>query len=223
MKIDIISDTICPWCLVGKRRLEAALAQRPDLDVEIYWHPFQLNPEMPDGGIGRPDYLQEKFGEPNYPSGMLDNLISAGKSVDFEFKFDTMSRVPNTVSSHRVIRWATEAGLQDELVEDLFHRYFIENEDIGDISVLSEAAGRAGMDADSIAERLQSDEDAEVVRTEDKYAREMGIRAVPTFIFDGKMALQGAQPPEAFLQLFKKLEESSAEPVAAVEEAGAAD
>ncbi|MEK9944427.1 MAG: DsbA family oxidoreductase [Alphaproteobacteria bacterium] len=219
MKIDIVSDTICPWCFVGKRRLEAALAEQPDLDVEIVWHPYQLNPTTPKEGVDRKDYLREKFGTETYPEQMLGALAEAGQSTGIEFKFNSMNRVPNTIDSHRVLHWARETGQQNALAEILFRRYFLDNEDIGDIETLTAAAVEAGMDADLVRERLSGDADDEAVRAEAQYASQMGISGVPTFIIDNKYAVQGAQTAEVFLQVFAKVAEDQAagdvEPAAA--------
>ncbi len=210
MKIDIVSDTICPWCFVGKRRLEAALAEQPDLDVEIVWHPYQLNPTTPKEGVDRKDYLREKFGTETYPEQMLGALAEAGQSTGIEFKFNSMNRVPNTIDSHRVLHWARETGQQNALAEILFRRYFLDNEDIGDIETLTAAAVEAGMDADLVRERLSGDADDEAVRAEAQYASQMGISGVPTFIIDNKYAVQGAQTAEVFLQVFAKVAEDQA-------------
>ena len=210
MKIDIVSDTICPWCFVGKRRLEAALAEQPDLDVEIVWHPYQLNPTTPKEGVDRKDYLREKFGTETYPEQMLGALGEAGQSTGIEFKFNSMNRVPNTIDSHRVLHWARETGQQNALAEILFRRYFIDNEDIGDSETLTAAAAETGMDADLVRERLSSDADDEAVRAEAQYASQMGISGVPTFIIDNKYAVQGAQTAEVFRQVFAKVAEDQA-------------
>ena len=210
MKIDIVSDTICPWCFVGKRRLEAALAEQLDLDVEIVWHPYQLNPTTPKEGVDRKDYLREKFGTETYPEQMLGALAEAGQSTGIEFKFNSMNRVPNTIDSHRVLHWARETGQQNALAEILFRRYFLDNEDIGDIETLTAAAVEAGMDADLVRERLSGDADDEAVRAEAQYASQMGISGVPTFIIDNKYAVQGAQTAEVFLQVFAKVAEDQA-------------
>ena len=210
MKIDIVSDTICPWCFVGKRRLEAALAEQPDLDVEIVWHPYQLNPTTPKEGVDRKDYLREKFGTETYPEQMLGALAEAGQSTGIEFKFNSMNRVPNTIDSHRALHWARETGQQNALAEILFRRYFLDNEDIGDIETLTAAAVEAGMDADLVRERLSGDADDEAVRAEAQYASQMGISGVPTFIIDNKYAVQGAQTAEVFLQVFAKVAEDQA-------------
>lgn len=207
MKIDIVSDTICPWCWVGKRRLEDALTSRPDLDVEVVWHPYQLNPATPKKGVDRKDYLREKFGTENYPEQILRALIEAGKTTDIDFQFNKMNRVPNTIDSHKVLRWAREFGHQDALAEILFRRYFIDYEDIGDVNTLAAATAEVGMDVDVIRARLSDNTDDETVRTEAQHASQIGISGVPTFIIDNKYAVQGAQTADVFLQVFLKADE----------------
>ncbi|WP_334129151.1 DsbA family oxidoreductase [Sneathiella sp.] len=205
MKIDIISDTVCPWCFIGKRKLEAALAARPDLAVEIAWHPFQLNPEVPEGGADRETFTARKFGSAERAKQIYDNVKIAGQAFDIDFKFDDIKRTPNTLNSHRLIRWAHTAGCQDEVVEILFRRYFLEGEDIGDAEVLVATAREAGMDADLVAELLAKDADKDLIRTEDSRVREMGISGVPFFIIDGRYALSGAQDPDVFHSVFDKI------------------
>lgn len=206
MQIDIISDIICPWCYIGKRRLETALAQRPDLDATVVWHPFQLNPDTPVEGLSREEYMRAKFGEKDYPKGFGDSIRAAGKSVDIDFGFERMARVPNTVRSHRLIHWAGQAGLQNEVVDILFRLYFLEERDIGDPEVLIEVAVAAGMDGDTVRAKLEGDDDDEMIRSQDEYVRRMGVSGVPTFIINRKYALQGAQEPETILQVFDKTE-----------------
>ena len=210
MKIDIVSDTICPWCWVGKRRLENALTSRPDLDVEIVWHPYQLNPATPKEGVDRKDYLREKFGTETYPEQMLSALVEAGEAIGIDFQFTEMNRVPNTIDSHKVLCWAREFGHQDALAEILFRRYFIDSEDIGDIDTLAAAAAEVGMDADLVRGQLSDNTDDESVRAEAQYASQMGISGVPTFIVDNKYAVQGAQTADVFLQIFLRADEDHA-------------
>lgn len=206
MKIDIISDTVCPWCLIGKRKLEAALEQRPDLDVDITWHPFQLHPDMPAEGADRKEFTAKKFGSPERAKELYENVANAGSFVGLDFKFSEISRAPNTLNSHRVIRWADGAGLQNEVVEILFRKFFMDGEDLGDVEVLVSAASEAGMDADLVRELLGTDRDMELISEEDTKAREMGVSGVPFFILDNKYALSGAQDSTAFLEVFKKIE-----------------
>ncbi|MFT6559588.1 DsbA family oxidoreductase [Sneathiella sp.] len=206
MKIDIVSDTVCPWCLIGKRKLEAALAERPDLDVEITWHPFQLHPDMPKEGADRTEFITQKFGSIERAKELYENVRQAGAAVGLDFQFGKVKRSPNTLNSHRLIRWAETAGLQNEVVEILFRKFFMEGADLGDDQVLIDAASEAGMDVEIVKNLLESDADVELVSQEDARAREMGISGVPFFIFDNKYALSGAQDPATFIQVIEQIE-----------------
>lgn len=205
MKIDIVSDTVCPWCFIGKRKLEAALAARPDLEAEVNWHPFQLHPDMPEGGADRKEFTARKFGSPERAKELYENIKVAGQDVDIPFNFSKIERSPNTLDSHRLIRWASSAGCQDALVEILFRRFFIDGEDIGDHAVLIDAAEEAGMDKTLVAELLENGADRELVSQEDMRARQMGVSGVPFFILNDKYAVSGAQDPAAFLAAFDKI------------------
>ena len=200
--LDIVSDTVCPWCYIGKRRLERALGERPDLALRIGWRPFQLNPDMPAAGMPRPQYLAMKFGGAERARRIYSAIQMAGQQEGLDFRFDSMARQPNTIDSHRVIRWAGDAGVQDQLVEILFRRYFIEGGDIGDHDALAAAAGAAGMDRAAVRERLDRDDDVEVVRQEESVARRLGINGVPTFIVNRRYAVSGAQEPSVLLHVF---------------------
>ncbi len=202
MRIDIISDTVCPWCFIGKRRLERALAARPDLPVEIGWRPFQLNPDMPREGMDRARYLKEKFGESS-GGEVYRAIVEAGAGEGIAFDFKAIRRTPNSIASHRLIRHAAEAGRQDAVVEGLFRAYFEAGQDIGDIDTLTAVAASAGMDRDEVAAYLASDADEERVLAEDELARRLGINGVPCFIFERKYMISGAQSPEIFLQAFE--------------------
>ena len=202
MQIDIVSDTICPWCYIGKRKLEGALNARPDIEVELGWRPFQLNPHMPAEGMERAEYLRAKFGGEDRAAQIYDAVAQAGLAVGIEFAFDKMQRTPSTLDSHRLVRWATTAGCQDAVGEDLFRRYFREGADIGDAGVLTAVAADAGMDADLVADLLAGDADLELIRREDAMARQMGINGVPCFIIDRKYAISGAQDAPVFHKVF---------------------
>lgn len=202
MQIDIVSDTICPWCYIGKRKLESALNERPDIEVELGWRPFQLNPHMPAEGMDRAEYLRAKFGGPDRAAQIYDAVAQAGLAVGIEFAFDKVERTPSTLNSHRLIRWATTAGCQDAVVEDLFRRYFLEGADIGDAGVLTSVAADVGMDANLVADLLAGDADLELIRREDAMARQMGINGVPCFIIDRKYAISGAQDAPVFHKVF---------------------
>ncbi len=212
MEIDIFSDTICPWCFIGKRRLDRALAERPQANLTIRWRAFQLNPDMPEGGMDRQRYVEVKFGGPENAKAVYDQVRAAGESEGIDFAFEAMKRTPNTVASHRLIRYAAGEGAegdagggsgnQDAVVQALFDAYFLRGEDIGDLDVLTAAAAAGGLDAAATRAFLESDAGAEEVRAEDQAARQAGISGVPCFIFNGQHALAGAHPPEVLHQLF---------------------
>lgn len=202
MQIDIVSDTVCPWCYIGKRKFERALETRTDLAVEISWRPFQLNPHMPAGGMARDAYLATKFGGDARADQVFRAVADAGRTVGIAFDFDRIRRTPSTLDSHRLIRWASSAGAQNDLVEILFRLYFLEGADIGDHRVLVEAAREAGMDADLVADLLSKDADLDLIRREDSQSRQMGINGVPCFIIDRKYAISGAQDPPVFHKVF---------------------
>ncbi len=212
MKIDIVSDTVCPWCLIGKRKLEKALAERPDLDVDITWHPFQLHPDMPLEGADRKEFTAKKFGSVEKARELYEHVRQAGDAVGLDFQFGKIARSPNTLNSHRLIRWAGTAGVQDEIVEILFRKFFMDGQDLGDQQVLIDAAEEAGMDINIVKDLLSGDADLELVAKEDNQARQMGISGVPFFIFDDKYALSGAQDPATFLQVFDQIEQENQNP-----------
>ena len=207
MEIDIFSDTICPWCFIGKRRLERALAERPQPDLTIHWRAFQLNPDMPAGGMDRSQYLELKFGGASNADAIYDQVRAAGESEGIDFAFERMKRTPNTIDSHRLIRYAGQKaqqgqGRQGAVVQALFDAYFLRAEDIGDPEVLVAAAAEAGLEAEETRAFLAGDAEAEAVRAEDRNARQAGISGVPCFLFNGQHALAGAHPPEVLHQLF---------------------
>jgi predicted DsbA family dithiol-disulfide isomerase len=202
MQIDIVSDTICPWCYVGKRRLERALKERPELDVTIEWHAFQLNPEMPTEGVDRETYMMRKFGSEQRVTEIFDSIAAAGRQEGIPFAFDRIARTPNTVNSHRLIRWAEPAGCQDAVVELLFRRYFEQGKDIGAIDVLVQIAVEAGLEGADAERFLSGTDGIEDVRAENVAAHRLGISGVPCFIFEKKYAVSGAQEPEVFFQVF---------------------
>lgn len=201
MRLDIYSDTICPWCFVGKRRLERALAIRPQADLTIQWRAFQLNPGMPPEGMNRREYLEVKFGGPDRATRIYEAVRLAGESEGIAFDFSRIRRTPNTFESHRLLRHAHHAGRQTEMLETLFQAYFLAGADIGERAVLLDCAEQAGLDVTEAARFLDSDSEMETTLAEDRLARRQGINGVPCFIFNGRFALSGAQPPEALLQL----------------------
>lgn len=209
MLIDIISDTVCPWCFIGKRRFEQALARSGISDVQIGWRPFQLNPDIPEEGMDRREYLRAKFGGDGSGGTMYEAIRAAGHDLDIPFAFSEIARQPNTVKSHRLIRYAGQRDAQDAVVERLFLAYFAEGKDIGDTTVLAETAAAAGLDADAVREFLDSDSDRAEVLAEDRFAREMGVQGVPCFIIDRRYAVSGAQDPDTFIKVFEAVQQQA--------------
>lgn len=199
--IDVVSDVVCPWCFVGKRRLEKAIAMT-ELPLAIRWRPFQLDPTIPPDGKPRRDYLEQKFGDWARIEAMHDKLTATGAADGIGFAFDRITVSPNTLDAHRLVRWAADAGVQEPVVEALFRAYFQEGRDLGDHAVLAGIAEAAGMDRAEIARRLASEEDRDVVQAEIAAAQQMGVTGVPTFILIGRYALVGAQPAEALAEAF---------------------
>ncbi len=202
MRIDIYSDVICPWCYIGKRRLERALGERPQNGLTLEWRAFQLNPDMPAQGMDRQLYLQLKFGSAASAERIYREIKAVGEEEDLPFAFEAIRRTPNTIECHRLIRFAGLHGRQDAVVETLFRTYFLEGEDIGAPGVLLGVAEGAGLDPAEARAFLDSDLEAEAVRAEDLAARRAGLQGVPTFIFNGKYALSGAHLPEVLHQMF---------------------
>jgi len=212
MQIDVISDTVCPWCFIGKRRLARAMALRPAIAFDVKWRPYRLDPTIPRGGMPRRDYLAAKFGDAGRIAEMHRQIAAEGEKDGIAFDWGAIAVRPDTVDSHRLIRWAEAAGVQDEVVERLFIAYFENGEDIGDIRVLSDIADLCGMDGVEIAELLESDTDRALVEREDALAHEMGVTGVPAFIFGGKLALSGAREPEMIAAAIDKALEMGGEP-----------
>jgi predicted DsbA family dithiol-disulfide isomerase len=211
MQIDIVSDTVCPWCFIGKRRIERAMAMRPDVKFDVVWRPYRLDPNIPREGVDRRAYLKLKFGDSPRTSAMGDAIRSEGASEGIAFAFDRIAKSPNTLDSHRLIRWSASAGVQNDVVERLFQSYFLEGQDIGSSAVLSKVAGNAGMDSELVAELLSGDADLESVEREAGLANEMGITGVPTFVFDSKFMISGAREAELLVRIIDKARAS--EPV----------
>ncbi|MEQ8745371.1 DsbA family oxidoreductase [Pyruvatibacter sp.] len=214
MFIDVVSDTVCPWCYIGKRRFDMARAERPDLEIDLRWRPYQLDPTIPAEGVDRREYMEAKFGK-NRSKEVGDVIREAASDAGITLAFDKIERSPNTFDSHRLIRWGASAGCQNEIVEILFRRYFEDGEDIGDRKVLVAAAQEAGMDHELVAYLLLHNKDAELVANEANQAREMGISGVPTFLFEGKFAVVGAQETKGYLRAIDKVQAKLSEQVAA--------
>ncbi len=202
MRVSIVSDTICPWCYIGKRRFERARAGRP-AELAIEWRPFQLNPDMPADGVDRQRYMVAKFGSEKRVAEIFGAIEQAGEAEGIKFVFDRIARTPNTIDSHRLIEYAGQQGVQDQVVEALFRRYFEQGEDIGDRAVLAAAGVDGGLDEEAVENFLAGTDGVEHVRRESEAASRMGISGVPCFIFEGKYAVSGAQPPDVFERVFE--------------------
>ena len=208
--VDIVSDTICPWCYIGKRRFERALELSGRTDVALSWRPFQLNPDMPPEGMTRDDYVRAKFGGGDRPRQIYQAIAESGREAGIEFNFSRIRRTPNTVLSHRLVHWSAKNERQDELVGELFKAYFEDGLDVGDLDTLVECARRAGLDAPTARRYLMGDEGRQEVVASDVYARRLGINGVPCFIVNRKYAVSGAQPPSAFVEVFNLAERDAA-------------
>jgi len=196
LTIDVISDVICPWCYIGKKRLEKGLALRPDVATEIRWRPYQLDPTIPMGGIDRQMYMLQKFGDPHKIVEMHKRIATVGLEEGIHFNFAGIDRTPHTLDAHRMIRWAYDVGLVDEVVSGLFRAFFEDGRDIGDHEVLVDIGNVAGMRPEGVAKMLASDDDKNTVSMEFMQAHQMGIPGVPCFIFGSKVAVNGAETPE---------------------------
>ncbi len=204
LAVDVISDVICPWCYIGKRRLEKAIAAVDDQhDVQVHWHPFQLNPAMPKEGISRKEYRTRKFGSWERSLELDAKVIAVGESEGIHFAFDKTERTPNTVDAHRLIWLADQNDCQDAVVEALFRAYFTEGRDIGSQRTLIELASESGLDRQAAEVMLNSDDGMDVISNGREMSQRHGVTGVPFFIIDQKITLSGAQEPETFLEAFR--------------------
>ena len=211
MRIDIIFDTICPWCYIGKRRLEEMLDRRPNLNAEIFWHAFLLNPDMPPEGIDFEDYMHKKFGGELRSQRLYSAIDQAGKSVGIEFDFNQVKRTPNTVDSHRLVRFAARENRASEMVETLYQNYFMTGRDIGNRSVLIEIGASIGFDDQSLRDYLYSDEDIADILEQNPRSNRLGISGVPAFIFEREFSISGAQDPNVLERMLNVAEEKQRE------------
>jgi predicted DsbA family dithiol-disulfide isomerase len=219
LQIDIVSDVVCPWCYIGKKRIEDALALASDVPVHVNWRPFFLNPWVPREGISRDEYLTAKFGSPEAYKGIAGRVVQAAADEGLEYNSPLVKRQPNTIDCHRLIHWAEawqatlgslpkNGGKAAQMKQRLMELYFRDGGDLTSVDVLVQAAADIGMDADSVRKRLATDEDVELISGHAQEASEKGISGVPTFVFAGKYAVSGAQPAD---QLARAIRQVSAE------------
>lgn len=201
MKIDVVFDTVCPWCFLGKRRLERALARRPAVPVEVRYHPFLLNPEMPPGGMDRRLYLEQKFGGPNRARRVLEAVSAAARASGESIDFNAIRRMPNSIDSHRVLRIAVLQGRGNAALDAIFRAFFQAGEDIGETDVLCRIAQRVGLDDAAVRTMLDTDAGCSDVRAANARAHTMGISGVPSFVFNDTHAIAGAQDSEVLERL----------------------
>jgi predicted DsbA family dithiol-disulfide isomerase len=209
VQIEIVSDVVCPWCFIGKRRLEQALA-RVQAEVEVVWRPFQLNPGLPEEGMERELYVQRKFGSAG--PGVYARVAAVGASVGIPFAFERIVRQPNTVAAHQLFGLASRGARQDAMVESLFRGYFLEGADLTRRADLVSLAGQAGLDPAAAQACLEDRASRRTVEDADRQARALGVEGVPFFIFDRRLAVSGAQEPEVLVQAIERAAEHSTDP-----------
>jgi len=205
VRIDVVSDIVCPWCFIGKHRLEKAIALNPDIPVEVHWRPYFLNDWIPREGISREQYLTTKFGSPERYKGIAQRVSAAAAAEGLTYAMDKISRQPNTLDAHRMIRWADEIGKAAEMKQRLMDLYFTAGADLTNHAVLAQAAADIGLDAEATRKALASDKDVAEIEREALSAKEAGIDGVPCFIFGGKFAISGAQAPEYLAEAIERM------------------
>lgn len=215
LPIDMVSDVVCPWCLIGKRRLEKAIALKPEIPVELHFRPYFLNPWIPREGISREEYLTTKFGSPERYRGIAQRVAEAAAAEGLTYAIDGIKRQPNTLDCHRLILWAGQAGNAAPMKQRLMDLYFTEGGDLTDPEVLVRAAADSGLDGDVVRQRLATDEDVALIEREANSAKEAGINGVPCFILGGLLAVQGAQAPDYLAQAIERAADEYAKRVAA--------
>ena len=209
IRIDVVSDVVCPWCFIGKRRLEKAIALNPDIAVEVHYRPYFLNDWIPREGISREEYLTTKFGSPERYDGIAQRVRAAAASEGLNYAVDKISRQPNTLDAHRLIRWADTIGKAPAMKQKLMDLYFTQGADLTSRDVLVKAAADVGLDAEQVRAALASDKDVAEVEREALSAKEAGIQGVPCFILGEKFAISGAQAPEDLAEAIARLSESA--------------
>ena len=202
LTIDVVSDVMCPWCYIGKKRLEIALSMRQSIPVDVRWRAYKLDPTIPDGGVDRVEYLEKKFGEK--ADAIYSQIEQTGRDVGIDFRFSDISRSPNTTNAHRLIRWSYGQNAQDDVVEGLFRSFFTEGGDVEDIDTLAAIAEHAGMDGKLVREVLETKADKDAIDAEIRQAQQIGVQGVPCFIFGARLAVMGAQAPEILADAMDK-------------------
>ncbi|HIE49828.1 MAG TPA: DsbA family oxidoreductase [Gammaproteobacteria bacterium] len=211
LKIDIVSDVVCPWCVIGFRNLKKAIKElENELSFKISWRPYELHPEIPSNGYDKELYMQQKFG-PTRGKGAYDEIIKIGKDLNFDFNFSKSERIPNTFFAHRLLWYSEQKSLQNELSEALFYAYFTEGQDVGSIKILVNIAAEIGLDALQVRTFLESKSGTNEVEDQERESLEKSIGAVPTYIINNQYLIQGGQQPETFVAFLRKIQNKEIE------------
>ena len=211
LKIDIVSDVVCPWCVIGFRNLKKAIKElENELSFKISWRPYELHPEIPSNGYDKELYMQQKFG-PYRGKGAHDEIIQIGKDLNFDFNFSKSKRIPNTFLAHRLLWYSEQKSLQNELSEALFYAYFTEGQDVGSVKILTNIAAKIGLDALEVRTFLESENGTNEVEDQERESLEKSIGAVPTYIINNQYILQGGQQPETFVAFLRKIQSKEIE------------
>lgn len=213
--IDVVSDVVCPWCFIGKHRLERALALRPEIPVEVRFHPYFLNPWVPRDGMDRRDYLTTKFGSPEGYGQIAQRVKAAAAAEGLVYASEKMHRQPNTLDCHRLIRWAGEAGKAPAMKQRLMDLYFTEGADLSNPDVLAQAAADVGLNGEEVRSWLATDRDVAAVEAQARAAQEAGVNGVPFFILGGRYAVSGAQEPEYLAEAIARVAAEAGQPAPA--------
>jgi predicted DsbA family dithiol-disulfide isomerase len=212
VSIDVVSDVVCPWCFIGKRRLENALSLKPEIPVEVRYHPYFLNPWVPREGMDRKDYLTTKFGSPEGYVQIAQRVKQAAAAEGLAYASEKIARQPNTLDCHRLIRWAGEIGKAAAMKQRLMDLYFTEGADLSSLDVLARAAGDVGLDAQEVGGWLAGDRDIAAVEAQARSAQEAGINGVPFFILGGRYAISGAQEPDVLAEAIARASAEAGQP-----------
>ncbi len=211
VNLEIFSDLICPWCFIGKRRLDRALESMAGEPFTVVWRAYQLYPDLPASGMARADFMRQRYG-PQPPSGVRERIAAEAGRAGVAMDFDGIARMPNTFAAHRLVHLARREGVQHALVEALFRAYFQQGRDLGDVGVLLDAAAQQGMDRQAVADYLASGQGADAVQGEMDRAADIGVSGVPCFVFAGTFALPGAQEPEVLVRVMERVREKLSAP-----------
>ncbi|PIO98223.1 DsbA family oxidoreductase [Pleomorphomonas carboxyditropha] len=205
LHLDVIVDVVCPWCFLGKRRLDAAIADLDDLDIEVRYRPFQLDPTIPEEGIDREEYIIGKFGSADALDEAHARLFGLGADVGITYAFDLIEKTPNTLDAHRLVRWAAAEGLGDPMLERLFSLFFEEGADLTNAETLVAAAEEVGLDGDEVTVKLEDGVDLDAVKADIAHAGRIGITGVPTVIVENRFAISGAQTSEVLVDALRRI------------------